>query len=77
MLMNLPIVVWMLDLFKDIPKDILEAGRMDGASTLQEIFQAAAAADPAGHRLHGLLRDPEALPRGSWSRTAPPPTPHR
>jgi len=39
MLMNLPIVVWMLyTFFKDIPKDILEAGRMDGASTLQEIF---------------------------------------
>ena len=39
MLMNLPIVVWMLyTLFKDIPKDILEAGRMDGAGTLQEVL---------------------------------------
>ncbi len=38
-LMNLPIVVWMLyTFFKDMPKDILEAGRMDGASTLQEVF---------------------------------------
>ncbi|TZG40776.1 carbohydrate ABC transporter permease [Halomonas eurihalina] len=38
MLMNLPIVVWMLyTFFKDLPRDILEAGRMDGASTLQEI----------------------------------------
>jgi sorbitol/mannitol transport system permease protein len=38
-LMNLPIVVWMLyTFFKDMPKDILEAGRMDGASPLQEIF---------------------------------------
>ncbi|WP_089685174.1 carbohydrate ABC transporter permease [Billgrantia gudaonensis] len=37
-LMNLPIVVWMLyTFFKDLPKDILEAGRMDGASTLQEV----------------------------------------
>ncbi|WP_435389795.1 carbohydrate ABC transporter permease [Halomonas sabkhae] len=37
-LMNLPIVVWMLyTFFKDLPRDILEAGRMDGASTLQEI----------------------------------------
>lgn len=37
-LMNLPIVVWMLyTFFKDMPKDILEAGRMDGASTLQEV----------------------------------------
>ncbi len=39
MLMNLPIVVWMLyTFFKDIPKDILEAGRMDGAGTLQEVL---------------------------------------
>ncbi|WP_151444886.1 carbohydrate ABC transporter permease [Halomonas lysinitropha] len=38
-LMNLPIVVWMLyTFFKDMPKDILEAGRMDGASTFQEVF---------------------------------------
>ncbi len=37
-LMNLPIVVWMLyTFFKDLPRDILEAGRMDGASTLQEV----------------------------------------
>ena len=38
-LMNLPIVVWMLyTFFKDMPKDILEAGRMDGAGTLQEVI---------------------------------------
>ncbi|WP_431023915.1 carbohydrate ABC transporter permease [Halomonas sp. H5] len=38
-LMNLPIVVWMLyTFFKDMPKDILEAGRMDGAGTLQEVL---------------------------------------
>ncbi|GHE20173.1 carbohydrate ABC transporter permease [Halomonas urumqiensis] len=38
-LMNLPIVVWMLyTFFKDLPKDILEASRMDGASTLQEVL---------------------------------------
>jgi sorbitol/mannitol transport system permease protein len=37
-LMNLPIVIWMLyTFFKDLPKDILEAGRMDGATTLQEV----------------------------------------
>ncbi len=30
---NLPIVVWMLfTYFKEIPKDILEAARMDGAT---------------------------------------------
>jgi sorbitol/mannitol transport system permease protein len=38
-LMNLPIVVWMLFTFlKDIPREILEAGRMDGASLSDEIL---------------------------------------
>jgi sorbitol/mannitol transport system permease protein len=38
-LMNLPIVVWMLyTFFKEVPKDILEAGRMDGARPKQEIW---------------------------------------
>ncbi len=36
---NLPIVVWMLfTYFKEIPKDILEAARMDGASIGKEII---------------------------------------
>lgn len=36
---NLPIVVWMLfNYFKDIPKDILEAARMDGATIGKEIL---------------------------------------
>ena len=38
-LMNLPIVVWMLfTFFKEVPKDILEAGRMDGASRVGELW---------------------------------------
>ena len=38
-LMNLPIVVWMLyTFFKEVPKDILEAGRMDGAKPKQEVW---------------------------------------
>ena len=38
MLMNLPIIVWMLyTYFKEIPGDILEAARMDGASLGKEI----------------------------------------
>jgi sorbitol/mannitol transport system permease protein len=38
-LINLPIVVWLLyTFFKDVPKDILEAGRMDGAKPGQELF---------------------------------------
>ncbi len=37
-LVNLPIVVWMLfTFFKEVPKDILEAGRMDGARPKQEL----------------------------------------
>lgn len=37
-LMNLPIAVWMAyTYFNEIPRDILEAGRIDGASTWQEI----------------------------------------
>ena len=38
MLINLPIIVWMLyTYFKEIPVDILEAARMDGASLKSEI----------------------------------------
>ena len=39
MLMNLPIIVWMLyTYFKEIPADILEAARMDGAGLRAEIL---------------------------------------
>jgi sorbitol/mannitol transport system permease protein len=38
MLVNLPIMVWMLyTYFKEIPADILEAARMDGARLINEI----------------------------------------
>jgi sorbitol/mannitol transport system permease protein len=38
-LANLPIVIWMLyTYFKEIPKDILEASRMDGATTGKEVI---------------------------------------
>ena len=38
-LANLPIVVWMLFTFyKEVPNDILEAGRMDGARTGSEVW---------------------------------------
>lgn len=37
-MMNLPLAVWMLfTFFKEIPRDILEAGRMDGARVTDEI----------------------------------------
>ena len=36
---NLPIVVWMLfTYFKEIPRDILEASRMDGATIVKELI---------------------------------------
>lgn len=39
-LMNLPIVVWMLySFFREVPKEILEAARMDGASPLQQLLE--------------------------------------
>lgn len=39
MMINLPIIIWMLyTYFKEIPVDILEAARMDGASLRDEII---------------------------------------
>ena len=39
MLINLPIIVWMLyTYFKEIPGEILEAARMDGATLKEEIL---------------------------------------
>ena len=39
MLINLPIIIWMLyTYFKEIPVEILEAARMDGASLKEEIL---------------------------------------
>ena len=38
LLANLPLVVWMLySCFKEVPPEILEAGRMDGARPLQQL----------------------------------------
>jgi sorbitol/mannitol transport system permease protein len=39
MMMNLPIIIWMLyTYFKEIPGEILEAARMDGATLREEIL---------------------------------------
>ena len=39
-LMNLPIVVWMLySFFREVPKEILEAARMDGATPRQQLIE--------------------------------------
>jgi sorbitol/mannitol transport system permease protein len=38
-LMNLPIVIWMLyTFFKEVPREILEAARMDGAGRFHELY---------------------------------------
>ena len=38
-MLNLPIVVWMLyTFFKEMPKEILEAARMDGAGPIEELY---------------------------------------
>jgi sorbitol/mannitol transport system permease protein len=38
-LVNLPIVVWMLfSFFREVPREVLEAGRMDGAEPRHELF---------------------------------------
>jgi sorbitol/mannitol transport system permease protein len=55
-LINLPIVVWMIyTFFKDVPKDILEAGRMDGASPKQEVFHVLMPLSLPGIASTGLL----------------------
>ena len=52
MLINLPIVVWMLyTYFREIPGEILEAARMDGAIALGRDRLRADADGGAGHRL--------------------------
>jgi sorbitol/mannitol transport system permease protein len=38
-LANLPIVIWMLyTFFKEVPREVLEAARMDGAGPLRELY---------------------------------------
>ncbi|HEV2529122.1 MAG TPA: carbohydrate ABC transporter permease [Thermomicrobiales bacterium] len=40
--MNLPIAIWVMrSFFEEIPRDIIDAARLDGASLLREIFQIA------------------------------------
>ena len=56
MLSNLPIVVWMLyTFFKEVPKEILEAGRMDGATRLGELWHVLLPLSLPGVASTGLL----------------------
>ncbi len=55
-LSNLPIMVWMLySHFKDIPHEILEAARMDGASLWQEFYRVLLPLAVGGLASTGLL----------------------
>jgi sorbitol/mannitol transport system permease protein len=55
-LSNLPIMVWMLfSAFKEIPSDILEAARMDGATLWQEARQVLLPLTMGGFASTGLL----------------------
>jgi sorbitol/mannitol transport system permease protein len=55
-LSNLPIMVWMLySHFKDIPHEILEAARMDGASLWQEFYRVLMPLGMGGLASTGLL----------------------
>ena len=65
MLMNLPIVVWMIySFFKDVPKEILEAGAHGRRKAAAAFLLAAAAAVAAGHRIHRAALDHPVLERG-------------
>ena len=55
-LMNLPIVVWMLfTFFKEVPNEILEAARMDGAGVWAEMRLLLMPLSLPGDRVHGLF----------------------
>ena len=65
MLLNLPLLVWMLyTYFKEIPNDILEAARMDGASLLNEIVYVLTPMAVPRHRLDHAARDHPVVERG-------------
>ena len=64
-LVNLPIIVWMLyTYFKEIPDDILEAARMDGATLGQGDRLCADADGGAGHRVDAAAQCHPGLERG-------------
>ncbi|WP_133011844.1 carbohydrate ABC transporter permease [Marinomonas flavescens] len=55
-LMNLPIIIWMLfSYFKDLPKEILEAARMDGATPWDEMVKVVLPLSIGGIASTGLL----------------------
>lgn len=56
MLSNLPIVIWMLySFFRDIPREIIEAARMDGATPAQQMLAVVLPLSMPGVASTGLL----------------------
>ena len=75
-LMNLPIVVWMLFTFyKEVPHEILEAGRMDGATTWGEVWHLLMPLTLPGVASTGLLSLILCWNEAFWSLTSPRRTP--
>jgi sorbitol/mannitol transport system permease protein len=67
-LINLPIVVWMIyTFFREVPNEILEAGRMDGANTNQELFYVLLPLALPGIASSGLLSIILAWNEAFWS----------
>ena len=65
MLMNLPIIIWMLyTYFREIPVDILEAARMDGASARERDPLRPDADGHSRHRLDAAAERHPGLERG-------------
>jgi sorbitol/mannitol transport system permease protein len=65
MLINLPIVVWMLyTYFREIPGEILEAARMDGATLWGEIVHVLTPMAVPGHRLDHAAQHHPGVERG-------------
>ena len=64
-LMNLPIVVWMLySFFREVPKEILEASRMDGATPSQQLTLLLLPLVAARRHVDGAAVDHPVLERG-------------
>jgi len=67
-LVNLPIVVWMLfTFFKEVPREVLEAARLDGASPVEEIRHLLLPLSMPGIASTGLLSVILAWNEAFWS----------
>ncbi len=67
-LMNLPIVIWMLyTFFKEVPREVLEAARMDGAGLKEELYYLLLPLSLPGIASTGLLSIILAWNEAFWS----------